>query len=62
MNLFSVPQAAERLGVTESLVRRWCRAGKLGVKVGGRWIVTESELEQFAAVPRHPGRPRKNYT
>jgi len=58
IKLYSVSEIADRLGVTPSLVRRWCRTGRFGVKVGGRWIVTESGLERFAESRRKPGRPQ----
>jgi excisionase family DNA binding protein len=59
MHLLSIPQAAERLGVTPSLVRRWCRAGRLGTKVGTPWVITEAELRVFAKTRRGPGRPKE---
>ena len=57
MDLLSVPQAAERLGLGPSLLRRYCREGRLGVKVGGRWLITEDELVKFESEPRPVGYP-----
>jgi hypothetical protein len=66
MRLLSIPQVADALNksqdygkVTPSLVRRWCRAGRLGIKVGGHWIITGAELEAFEETRRGPGRPKK---
>jgi len=58
MNLLTVPQAAERLDIGPSLLRRYCRQGRLGTRVGGRWLITEDELVKFASQPRPMGRPR----
>ncbi len=47
----TVPQVAERLGVSEETVRRWIRAGELpvldlgGPKAGYR--IREADLEEF---------------
>jgi excisionase family DNA binding protein len=36
----TVAEAAKRLGVTVSLVRRWCRSGKISAwKVGRDWTI-----------------------
>lgn len=49
--LLTVPEAAERLRVSEWSIRRWLRSGRLkGVRIGGSragWRVRESELEAF---------------
>ena len=55
--LLDIPQAAERLGVSQSLVRRYCREGRLGFKVGSRWVIDADQLKQFAGTPRKRGRP-----
>jgi predicted site-specific integrase-resolvase len=56
--LLNARQAAERLGVTPSLIRRYCLQGRLGTKVGYQWIITEEELEAFEKIPRPVGKPR----
>ncbi len=49
--LFSVPEVADRLRVTEETVRTWLRSGRLrGLRPGGRragWRVRESDLARF---------------
>jgi len=57
-DLLSVPQVAQRLGLSTSIVRRYCRTGRLGVKVGGRWVIPSDHLEQFVKEPRPKGYPR----
>ncbi len=51
----SVPQAATVLGITPSLLTRYCRAGRIGEKVGCRWLISSEELDAFRKVDRHPG-------
>lgn len=57
----TVPQAAERLGVTASQVRQLREAGQLtGEKIGRDWHISAASVEAYAAKPKHPGgRPRK---
>ena len=54
--LLSTRQAAEWLGVSDGLVRRLCRQGTFGTRIGERWVVTEAELGRFRPRPR--GRPK----
>lgn len=59
--LLTIEQAAERLGISQSLTRRYCREGKLqGFKLGSRWVVTQQAVETFT--PRRRGRPSKERT
>ena len=52
----SVPQAAHRLGLSTSMVRRHCQQGTLpAVKVGSTWVINEADLEVFAKKPRKRG-------
>jgi len=57
-NLLSIPQAAERLGFSQSLVRRYCRQGRLGIKVGKVWVIPLDHIEQFVKEPRPVGYPK----
>ena len=55
--LMTIPEAAERLGLSVSIVRRYCSTGKLPAhKVGRDWTVRQQDLERFAASPRRRGR------
>ncbi len=59
MELLTIPDAAEELGLHYNTVYRFCSSGRLGQKVGNQWIITHAELDAFKATPRPPGRPRK---
>jgi excisionase family DNA binding protein len=53
----SIPEAANVLGVSDSLVRRWVRNGTLPhLKIGDKVrIIPRRTVEKFAAIPRRPG-------
>lgn len=59
---FGVGEAATRLGLDVTMVRRLCRAGLLGytnARLGRAWIITQDELATYLNGPRRrPGRPR----
>ena len=59
MDLVNVAYAAEYLGISGSMVRVFCRAGRLGQKVGKQWVIEREDLERFAKLPRKVGRPKK---
>lgn len=48
--MLTTNQAALRLGVCSSLMRRWAPGIKGAVKMGGNWIIPEKSLERFAKV------------
>lgn len=56
LDMLSTSEAAEALDLTEGLIARYCREGRLGQKVGNRWVIFRQELEQFEKIPRKPGR------
>jgi excisionase family DNA binding protein len=61
--LFTITETAERLGLSIAMVRRYCADGKLPAqKIGRDWAVLQRDIEQFAATPRHIGRPSLHYT
>lgn len=59
MNMLTTREAAERLGVTQSWVRRLIRDGRLaGTKHGRDYLIKVGDLEAFAQLPREKtGRP-----
>lgn len=60
--LLNVNEAADRLGLSVAMVRRYCSAGKIiAQKVGRDWAIRRREVERFAATPRHSGRPTVRY-
>lgn len=59
-NLLTVPEAAQRLGLSTAMLRRYCAEGKLPAKkVGQGWAIRRQDVERFAAAPRKSGRPAK---
>lgn len=59
--LFTTKQAAEKLGITQELVTRLIRAGRIqAVMVGRDWLMAPAALEDYQRAPKHKrGRPRK---
>ncbi len=58
MDLASTNEAAEKLGLHSSHVRRLIRKGQLpGRKVGGRWLVSEEALRRRERLTPPRGRP-----
>jgi excisionase family DNA binding protein len=57
LDLLNVTQAAELLGLSAERVGQFCREGRIGQKVGERWVIPRDELEQFRKIPRQTGRP-----
>lgn len=57
----TVKEVAASLGISEKRVREYCRAGRLGRKVGRQWIITKEEFERFVRddYTGEPGRPPK---
>lgn len=52
-------QVADRLGVDPSLVRRWCRMGKLtGMRTDATWLIEDAVVAEFEATRAGRGRPR----
>lgn len=55
----SVEKAAEMLGVTPALVRRYCRQERIKAQMfGGSWVIELKSLTNFAKIPRNRGRHR----
>ena len=60
--LLTISEAAERLGLSVAMVRRHCLTGKLPAqKIGRDWAIRQRDVEHFAAIPRHSGRPALRY-
>jgi len=57
MDWLDVHQAAEFLELSEQRVRQLAKDGRIGMKVGYRWLFNRAKLEEFAKVPRQAGRP-----
>ena len=55
---YTSAEAATYLGITESLVCRYCRLGRIeGQKAGRDWIIRKSALDKFNRIPREAGNP-----
>ena len=59
MELLSPEQAAKELRLTPRRVRQFCKQGRIGQRVGGRYVITRRELNAFLSAPRPTGRPQK---
>jgi hypothetical protein len=59
MKLYDTTGAAEVLELHLSRILRFCKDGRLGQKVGSRYVIDETDLERFKQIPRPAGRPRK---
>ena len=60
--LLTITEAAQRLGLSVAMVRRYCADGKIpGQKIGRDWAIRQRDVEVFAATPRHSGRPSVRY-
>jgi excisionase family DNA binding protein len=63
MKMMTVPEAAEYLGVIPRRVRQFIDEGRLPAqKLGRDWVINESDLKEFASIPRirtgrHPSTP-----
>lgn len=55
--LLSTSEAAQILGVSQRLIGRYCKQGRLGQIVSGRYLITRDEIRKFRKIKRHPGRP-----
>ena len=55
--LYTPIEAAKILSIDSSLVRRYCRQGRLGTQYGKVWLITEADLERFKQQPRKVGNP-----
>ena len=61
-HLLTVSEAAQRLGLSMAMVRRYCAKGKIpSQKIGRDWAIRQRDIEVFAAAPRHSGRPAVRY-
>ncbi|BCY18677.1 hypothetical protein hrd7_25260 [Leptolinea sp. HRD-7] len=60
-DFISISEAAEKIGASVALIRRWCQTGKMpAVKVGKTWIIKASDVEKHPPVGEWAkGRPKK---
>ncbi len=60
MKFVTMEQAATELNVSLRRVYQFCADGRLGLKVGNKYIITRDSLESFKQEERTPGRPPKS--
>jgi predicted site-specific integrase-resolvase len=58
MKLIGVEEAAQKLKITPSLVRRYCRTGRLPAQKVNGWVIALSDLEKFIGQERPVGYPK----
>jgi excisionase family DNA binding protein len=51
----STSEAADRLDVTGSTIRRWCEQENFGVRLGGRWRIPETKIAEIESNLRGDG-------
>lgn len=57
-DVFNSTEAAEYVGLTDSLVRRYCREGRIPAeRLGRNWYIRKSDLDRFNRKPRKSGNP-----
>jgi len=56
--LYSIVEAAAILGISIRRMRAFCAQGRLGYKIGGRWVIDPEQLSDFQKIPRKPGYPK----
>lgn len=56
--LFTTERAAEALGISVQRIKQLCGEGRMGVRVGRDWIITQDDIERNRERPGS-GRPRK---
>ncbi len=59
--LLTIPQAADRIGMSRVVLWRHVKAGHLTAEQHGPYVLIDAdELARFDAQERRPGRPRKS--
>jgi excisionase family DNA binding protein len=62
LDIISVAQAAQELGISEKRIREYCRSGKLKAhNFGGQWLIPRdawADFKQNTYTGKH-GRPKK---
>lgn len=59
-DMLTTQRAAERLGISVRRVQALIKSSQLpATKLGRDWVIRADDLEAFAKLPRHTGRPGK---
>tara|TARA_R100001143_G_C3323507_1_gene115920 strand:- start:53 stop:412 length:360 start_codon:yes stop_codon:yes gene_type:complete len=57
----STKEAANILGISQTLLSKWCTEGFLGAKVGGRFYVDRKDLDTFTKKRGNPNFQNSDY-
>ena len=60
MKYHTTDEAAKQLKLSGVMVRRYCRQGRLGERIGRNWAISQADIDRFAAIPRKRGKPPLN--
>ena len=60
LNLFTLTEAAKKVGVSTVRMYQFCQEGRIGQKFGEVWMITQDEIEEFLKIKRKPGRPKNS--
>lgn len=52
MTRYTTEEAGKLLGLDPSMIRRACRQGKLGDRIGRNFSITQAQLDRFIASRR----------
>ena len=58
-NILTVEEAAKLLKLSTCRIRQFCREGRIGRRLGGRWAIDQDELYDFRRQTRPNGRPAR---
>jgi excisionase family DNA binding protein len=56
----STKDAAKLLNVSQVRVRQFCQEGRIGQRVGNRYLILRDEIVDFLRKDRPKGRPAEN--
>jgi len=57
-DILDTAQVAGLLGLSVVRVQQFCKQGRLGALVGGRYLITRREVYRFAKIARPAGNPQ----
>ena len=59
---YTIDRAAEILGISQPLIRKYCRSKRLCAhQVGRSWVIKKEDLIAFKKIPRRAGHPKSSH-
>ena len=55
VSLFTLSEAADLANVPLVTLRRYCRVGRIGQKVGNQWVLTRADIDTALSLSHRPG-------